>query len=178
MSLLQRVPSTCYPVFCNTYSAFLSFPSHPPLQKKKRQTSLCRHHGQHLVIFLPPQRRERKKRDEHRWKVWQFKDMQRSNGPPPLPQSRTFQSSEITLVPSRAPTTTDKQMSEAPRVSMGFHSDCARRVNYCGMLQNQYCRDERTWRTTRHIGDAMIAGPRRHLALAETTPDATMVKVV
>jgi len=45
--------------------------------------------------------------DEHHWKVWQFKDMQLSDY-----QSRTFQSSEITLVPSRAPTTTEK-MSEA-----------------------------------------------------------------
>ena len=70
--------------------------------------------GSILSYFYLRKRRERKKRDEHRWKVWQFKDMQRGGGPPPAPpQSRTFQSSEITLVPSRAPTT-DKQMSEAP----------------------------------------------------------------
>ena len=67
-----------------------------------------------LSYFYLRKRRERKKRDEHRWKVWQFKDMQRGNGPPPLPQSQRFQSSEIMLVPSRVPTTTEKQMSEAP----------------------------------------------------------------
>ena len=73
--------------------------------------------GSILLYFYLRKRRERKKRDEHRWKVWQFKDMQRSNAgvPPAPPQSLAFQSSEITLVPSRAPTTkTEKQMSEAP----------------------------------------------------------------
>ncbi len=58
------------------------------------------------LYFYIRKRRERKKRDEYRWKVWQFKDMERSRaaGPgsqPPLPATRTFQSSEITLVPSR-----------------------------------------------------------------------------
>jgi len=65
-------------------------------------------------------RRERKKLDEHRWKVWEFKDMQRANQPPPTTTTtkaipKTFpSSSEITLVPSRAPThvTFPTQMSE------------------------------------------------------------------
>jgi hypothetical protein len=59
------------------------------------------------LLFYIRKRRERKKRDEYRWKVWQFKDMERSRAagsrpqPPPFPATRTFQSSEITLVPSR-----------------------------------------------------------------------------
>jgi hypothetical protein len=71
-----------------------------------------------LSHFYLRKRRERKKRDEHRWKVWQFKDMQRTSQPP-LATTRTIpttfpSSSEITLVPSRAPThvTFPTQMSE------------------------------------------------------------------
>lgn len=73
--------------------------------------------GSILLYFSLRKRRERKKRDEYRWKVWQFKDMQRSNAslPPLPPHSRTFHksSSEITLVPSRAPTTDAQTKSEA-----------------------------------------------------------------
>ena len=58
------------------------------------------------LYFYIRKQRERKKRDEYREKVWQFKDMERSRaaGPGPQPSfaaTQTFQSSEITLVPSR-----------------------------------------------------------------------------
>ena len=89
-------------------------------------------------------RRERKKRDEHRWKVWQFKDMQRSRaagpGPqPPLLATRTFQSSdsEITLVPSRLqppqPKPQSAQMSDVaigPRYPVKIYGQASAGTRY------------------------------------------------
>jgi hypothetical protein len=90
------------------------------------------------------QRRERKKRDEHRWKVWKFQDMQRSAGslqPPPSSNrgrgGRAFQStSEITLVPSRevGPTGTPDQRTAS---SSEARAPVANRPRYPGETRVQ-----------------------------------------
>ena len=77
-----------------------------------------------LSYFYIRKRRERRKRDEYRRKVWQFKDMQRTSHPPLTATTTTRKtslsqsSSEITLVPSRAPiqVTFPTQMSKTPAI--------------------------------------------------------------
>jgi hypothetical protein len=60
-------------------------PSHRLLfGKNKQQTVFFIIIGTILIYFYTRQRRERAKRDEHREKVWQFKDMQRSGMRPTL----------------------------------------------------------------------------------------------
>jgi hypothetical protein len=82
-----------------------------------------------LIYFYLRKRSERKKRDEQRWKVWQFKDMQRTSQPPVTAFGKTFpsSSSDITLVPSRPsaqvpfPTQMSEKTAKGPKYPVDIY---------------------------------------------------------